>query len=138
MKRFFVSVLVTISIISLISFALADYINQDPGTISKTLTSTSDYVRSITQLNINKQSTHTSWNAPFSGVSDSQRAVVRIYESGNTSPVSSTWVYTETSYITHPYKYSCQTEPLHVFFAAKVDNRDEPPITISGLFYANK
>ena len=122
----------------LCSCAYADYQNVDPGTISKTLTSTTDYVNALTVSYINKASTYSYWGAPFNGSSSNQRAVVRIYEYGNPSPVSSTWVYSSLSYTKHPYKTGCQTDPMHVFLGAKVDDRDYAPLTISGNFYANK
>lgn len=118
--------------------AFADYPNIDPGIVSKTLNSTSEYVNALTVSYINKMSTCHYWNAPFSGASSNQRAVVRIYEHENTHPVSSTWVYSSLSYATHPYKADCQYTQMFVFMGAKVDNRDYAPLTISGSFYANK
>ena len=109
-------------------------------TVSGTITSTSSYVN-VTSSYATKTAGKTKWNAPFNGASSSQRVVVRVYQLNNTSSAASaTWVYSGYSTTDHAYKteFAKATEDITVFLAAKVDDRDEGPITISGSFNPNR
>ena len=134
MKKTIALILSLALIISISTCAMADY--PSSSSISKTLTSTSEYVNSCGSY-CHKDGDHSSWNAPFSGASSSQRVVVRTYElQGDVR--SATWVYSGISYTTHTYKTTYQKSEMDVFLGAKVDDRDTPPVTISGTFNANK
>ena len=106
------------------------------GNVAGTLTSTSTYVNVTSPSCVVKKDDSTQWNAPFNGSSASQRVVVRIYKYGE-DLVSATWVYSGISYTPHGYKTVYQDVRMDVFLGAKVDDRDEGPITISGTFNAN-
>lgn len=121
-------------IISMATSAMAE--NYRSSSINKALTSTSVYVNSCSN-NCVKDRYQYSWNAPFNGASTSQRVVVRVYEL-NGDVRSATWVYSDISYTIHPYKIDYQKAEMTVYLGAKVDDRDTPPVTISGTFNANK
>lgn len=109
-------------------------------TVSGTITSTSTFVN-VTPSYATKYAGYTKWNAPFNGASATQRVVVRVYQLNNTSSAaSSTWVYSGYSTTNHAYKTAFANLPndITVFLAAKVDDRDEGPITISGSFNPNR
>lgn len=134
MKKTITLILSMALIIFIATSALADY--PSSSSINKTLTSTSVYVNACDTY-CTKDESHPSWNAPFNGASSSQRVVVRVYELyGDVR--SATWVYSDISYTTHAYKSGCQNKKMDVFLGAKVDDRDTPPVTISGTFNANK
>ena len=132
MKKYLVCILSLVMIISIAVTASAS-----SKTISKTLTSTSTYVNALADSSyVTKSLSSSSWNAPFSGASDTQRVVARVYQyqSGGTV-VSSTWVYTGYSTTGHPYKSGFgKNYTYNAFLGAKVDDRDVGPITISGHF----
>lgn len=135
MKKAITLILSLALIISVATSALAGDPLPSSSAINKTLTSTSVYVNACVS-NCAKDGNHYSWNAPFNGASSSQRVVVRVYELGG-DVRSATWVYSDISYTKHPYKTTYQHSPMTVFLGAKVDDRDIPPITISGTFNAN-
>lgn len=133
MKKTITLILSLALIISMAACAMADTTRTS---VNKTLTSTSVYVNACDN-NPKKNGTSHSWNAPFNGASASQRVVVRVYElDGDVR--SATWVYSSLSYTTHSYKSGFTNQEMTVFLGAKVDDRDTPPVTISGSFDANK
>ena len=139
MKKSISFILGIITVLTFVSSALAETTS---ASISKTLTSTTQYYNALAATgddspSIDKLATKANWNAPFYGASDSQRVVIRIYQKG-VDVVSSTWVYSGYSSTTHPYKTTFQKKPMKVFLGAKVDDRDEGPITISGTFNSSK
>lgn len=132
MKKTIALILSLALIISMATCAMA----ATSTSVNKTLTSTSVYVNAC-DSNPKKAASSHSWNAPFNGASASQRVVVRVYElHGDVR--SATWVYSGLSYTTHSYKSDYTNQEMTVFLGAKVDDRDTPPVTISGSFDANK
>lgn len=132
MKKYLVYILCLVLIVSIAATASASTIS-----VSKTLTSTSTYVNALVKPSHTMKATgSSSWNAPFSGASDSQRVVARVYQYRSSGiVVSSTWVYTGYSTTSHPYKSGYgKGHSYEVFLGAKVDDRDVGPITISGTF----
>ena len=132
MKKIIAFILNVALVISIATCATAD----TSASINKTLTSTSVYVNACSG-NPTKAIGIGSWNAPFNGASSSQRVVVRVYELDQ-DVRSATWVYSDLSYTTHSYKSGYKNQEMIVFLGAKVDDRDTPPVTISGTFNANK
>ena len=131
MKKLIALLLCMMMVASIASFASA-------AVVSKTLTSTSTYVNALNGGgSVEKEDNYPKWNAPFYGASSDQRVVVRIYQY-NDNVVSSTWVYSDYSTTAHPYKSNFQYQGINVFMGAKVDDRDEGPITISGAFNPNR
>lgn len=135
MKKLIALLVCTMMLISIVIVSFAS-----PATVSKTLTSTSTYVNALYGGgSITRNNGYKKWNAPFYGASDSQRVVLRVYQLGNTETVaSSTWVYSAYSTTSHPYKAGFQSGSIQVFPGAKIDDRDEGPITISGTFDPNR
>lgn len=133
MKKTIAFIISLVLIVSCFTCAMA---YDSSSSINKTLTSTSTYVNSCDDY-CSKTGNYSSWNAPFNGTSSSQRVVVRAYELGG-DVRSATWVYSDISYTTHSYKSGYANKSMTVFLGAKVDDRDTPPVTISGTFNANK
>ena len=131
MKKILTFGVLMVMAITLVATAFASTPNS---AVSGTLTSTTVYVRVTDYVD---KAANKSWNAPFYGASDYQRVVVRVYQKGNTeSAVSATWVYSDYSTTSHSYKASFQSA-FKAFLGAKVDDRDEGPITVSGNFHSS-
>ena len=74
-----------------------------------------------------------SWIAYFSkGPSDNQRVVARVHKGYDA--VSSTWVYSNSSGVSHPYKVAYQGGGYQVALRGRVDDRDQGPIVVGGTF----
>lgn len=131
------SIAFIICLVMIISLAACAFASDADATITGTLTSTSVY-SNVTPSYATKTKSSSNWNAPFNGASDSQRVVARVYKIQDTTyAASSTWVYSAYSTTAHPYKAN-YTGIFTAFLGAKVDNRDEGPITVSGTFHSCK
>lgn len=121
MKKFFALLMCAIMLCMSMTSAMA-------ATISGTLTSTTT-LKNVTPSVV---SVGNSWVAAFNGASASKRVVARVHSSS--AAASATWVYSGYSGTAHPYKDEYLGGGYVVVLRARVDDRDEGPITISGSF----
>lgn len=121
MKKFLAVLLCTMMVCAYATNAMA-------APISGTLTSTTE-LRNVTSA---VESEGYYWTAAFTGAASNKRVVARVHAGYDAA--SATWVYSGYSTTSHPYVDEYADGWAMVTLRARVDNRDQGPITISGTF----
>lgn len=110
--------------------AFADY-SQAPFSVETT--SKMDFKVGTEKLNKKRGSDwYLSVNMDKSNISDTHRAVVRVYK--GTEVISATWVYSGESTTPHGYNSDCQKGMNGITFRARLDTRDSGTLVFKGRF----